>query len=976
MSKVKQVWKLLLGILCIGFWGGLQAQTAGNYQFTTVENDPLQVQMYTLPNGLQVFLSVNKAEPRIQAYIPVKVGSKHDPLETTGLAHYFEHMMFKGTSHFGTMDFEKENVLLQAISDQFEVYRNLTDSAERAAAYHVIDSLSYEASKLAIPNEYDKLMTSIGSTGTNAGTSYDFTIYIENVPSNQLENWAKVQAERLENMVLRLFHTEIETVYEEKNMSLTNDGRRVGEIMKETLFPHHPYGIHNVLGLGEHLKNPSLKNIQAFYETYYVPNNMAIVLSGDFDPQEAMAIIEKYFGGLKAKDVPEFTFEKEAPLQAPIEKEFVGLEAERVSVGFPMGGSPTKEAMLGDLVANMLYNGQAGLYDLDLNQAQKVMFAYAYPSTLVDCGIFTLGGMPKAGQTLEEVKDLMLEGLNRIKDGDFPDWMLAATIDNKKYEMYKELETNEGRGMKIAYAYMEGTPWSEAVNYIDELSKVTKEDVMKFAAELLARHYVVVYKRQGEPTDIHKVEKPAITPIVVNRDVESRFLTDLKAAAAQVEPIEPQFIDYAKDIETTKIGKKVDLYYMHNTENPTFELTYLFEMGDYNDLLYGLAASYLEYLGTSKLSAPEVREEFYKIACSYSVNTTNERIYVRLSGLAENMEKAVTLFENLIKDCQPDEMALQSMKGDILKLRHDNKSNQGENVSALVSYATYGPNSPVRHILSEEQLLAVTSADLIKKLQTMFHTEHAILYYGPETMESVAQIMTKLHKLPKKMLPVPAAVRFEPLATTENRVVFAPYDAKQAYCYMVSRGEKYERDMMPVINMYNNYFGGGMNAIVFQELREKRSLAYQSASFYRRPNQPDNYFVNMGLIITQNDKVVDAFKAFDELYENMPQSEKGLELAKISLISDLRTSRDQKTDKIFRYLSDKKFGYTEDSRKVMYEAIPGITMEDIVKFQQEKIKGQPQTYIILGKESDFDFEKLEREFGKVEKVTTEEIFGY
>lgn len=974
--RLKQAWKLLLAVLMLGCWSGLQAQTEGNYQFTTVENDPLHVQMYTLDNGLQVFLSVNKSEPRIQAYIPVRVGSKHDPLETTGLAHYFEHMMFKGTSNFGTMDFEQENILLQAIADQFEIYRSLTDSASRAVVYRIIDSLSYEASKLAIPNEYDKLMTSIGSTGTNAGTSYDFTIYIENVPSNQLENWAKVQSDRLENMVLRLFHTEIETVYEEKNMSLTNDNRRVSELILETLFPNHPYGIHNVLGLGEHLKNPSLKNIQAFYENYYVPNNMAVVLSGDFDPQEAMAIIDKYFGKLQPKELPAFSYETTNALEAPVEKEVVGLEAERVVVGFPMGGSPTKEAMLGDLVANMLYNGQAGLYDLDLNQAQKVMFAYAYPSTLVDCGVFMLGGMPKADQTLEEVKDLMLEGLARIKDGDFPAWMLEATIDNKKFELYKELESNEGRGMKIAFAYIEGTPWKEAVDYIDELSKVTKEDVMNFAAELLTRNYVVVYKRQGEPTDIHKVDKPAITPIVVNRDVESQFLTDLKVAAADVEPIEPQFIDYAKDIEMTQIGKKVDLYYMHNSENPTFELTYLFEMGDYNDLLFGLAASYLEYLGTSKLSAPEIRQEFYKIACSYSVMTTNDRIYVRLSGLAENMEKAVTLFENLIKDCQPDEMALQGMKYDLLKLREDAKSNQGENVSALVSYATYGPNSPVRHILSNEQLLAVTSTELIKKLQTMFHTEHAILYYGPETMDAVAQLMTKLHKLPKKMLPIPAAVRFEPLATTENRVVFAPYDAKQAYCYTVSRGDLYERDMMPLINMYNNYFGGGMNAIVFQELREKRSLAYQSASFYRRPNQPDNYFVNMALIITQNDKVVDAFKAIDELYNDMPQSEKGLELAKISLISDLRTSRDQKTDKIFRYLTDKKYGYTEDSRKVMYEAIPGITMEDIVKFQAEKIKGHPQTYIILGKESDFDFDLLEREFGKVEKLTTEEIFGY
>lgn len=975
MNRLKQISVLLLGLLCLGFGGDLLAQTTGNYQFTTVPNDPMQVKMYTLPNGLKVFLNVNKNEPRIQTYIPVRVGSKHDPLETTGLAHYFEHMMFKGSKHFGTMDFEKENILLKAISDQFEVYRGLTDSLARAQAYHVIDSLSYEASKLAIPNEYDKLMTSIGSTGTNAGTSYDYTIYIEDVPANQLENWAKVQADRFENMVLRLFHTEIETVYEEKNMSLTNDHRRVGEVMLESLFPHHPYGIHNVLGLGEHLKNPSIKNIQAFYETYYVPNNFAIVLSGDFDPQEAMTIIEKYFGHMQPKAVPEFTFTKEEPMKAPVVKEVVGLEAEMVALGFPMGGSPTKEAMLGDLMANMLYNGQAGLFDLDLNQKQKVMYAYAYPSTLIDYGIFTLGGMPKEGQTLEEVKDLMLAGLDRIVKGDFPEWMLKATIDNKKYGLYKELESNEGRGTKIANAYLEGIEWSEAINYIDELSKVTKDDIVKFAKDLVARNYVAVYKRQGDPV-VQKVDKPAITPIEINRDAESQFLSDLKVSASKVEPIQPQFIDYTKDIKANKIDNKVDFYYMKNTENPTFELTYLFEMGNYNDLLLSMAASYLEYLGTSKLSPAQIRQEFYKIACSFSVNTSTERTYVSLAGLTENMDKAVELFETLIKDCKADENALMGLKYDIMKSRKDAKSSQKQNANALLSYATYGPNSPARHMLSEKQLMAVKSSDLIKKLKTMFNYEHAILYYGSADVESVMATITKWHKLPKAMLPVPEAKRFEPLPATENRVVFAPYDAKQAYCYTVSRSDKYNIADMPVVNMYNNYFGGGMNAIVFQELREKRSLAYQSWSGYRRPNRPNDYFVNMGMILTQNDKVVDAFKAFNELYTAMPQSEKALELAKTSYLSDLRTSRDQKTDKIFRYLNDKKFGYTEDSRKVMYEAIPGITMEQIVKFQEAKIKGKPQTYIILGKEADFDFNLLEKEFGKVEKVSTEDIFGY
>lgn len=967
---------LLALLLSFGSVTVMQVQAAKAYEFKTVKNDPSNVMMYTLPNGLQVFLSVNKNEPRIQTYIAVKVGSKNDPLETTGLAHYFEHMMFKGTSNFGTMDYAKEKPILTAISDQFDIYRELKDSAQRAASYHVIDSLSYEASKLAIPNEYDKLMASIGSSGTNAGTSYDFTIYIENVPSNQLENWGKIQADRFKNMTLRLFHTEIETVYEEKNMSLTKDGRRVGELLLQTLYPAHPYGLHNVLGLQEHLKNPSVKNIQHFYETYYVPNNMAIVLCGDFDPQEAMATIEKHFGSLQSKPLPEYKNIEGATINAPFKKEIVGLEAESISIGFPMAGATSKEAMLGDLLGSMLYNEHAGLLDLNLNQTQKVMYSYAYASTMVDNGIFIIAGMPKAEQTLDQLKDLMLAEFEKVKKGEFPDWMLAATIDNKKYEKLKEMESIEDRGMAIANSYIEGKPWEESVKYLDELAKVTKEDIVKFANDLSARNYVAIHKRQGEPDKTDKIGKPSITPIVVNRDVESAFLSTVKNESERVKAIEPQFIDYEKDIVKERIGDKVDLYYAHNAENPTFELTYLFEMGSNNDLLLDLAASYLSYLGTSKLTAAQIQEEFYKIACSYNATITSERIYVTISGLSDNMTKAISLFENLITDCRPDEQALESLKSDILKIRNDQKSDQRANVSALLDYAMYGPTSPTTHILPVADLMAVKASDLVKKVKGLFSYDHSILYYGPQDLKTLASLVEKQHKLPKKMVAIPAAVRFEPLATASNRIVFAPYEAKQAYCYTVSKGVKYNKDLMPVINMYNSYFGGGMNAIVFQELREKRSLAYQSASFYKRPSQPDNYFVNIGLIVTQNDKVLDAFTAINELFEEMPQSQKTFELGKSSTLSDIRTSRAQKTEKIFKYLSDKKYGYTEDSRKVLYEAIPAITMEEVAKFQKENVKGQPKTYVILGKEADFDFDKMEKLFGKVEKVSTQDIFGY
>ncbi len=350
------------------------------YSYETVPNDPLKARIYTLDNGLKVYLTVNKETPRIQTFIAVRVGGKNDPAETTGLAHYFEHLMFKGTDKFGTKDYAAEKPLLDAIEQQFEIYRKTTNEAERKAIYHTIDSLSYEASKYAIPNEYDKLMAAIGSTGSNAYTWYDQTVYQEDIPSNQIENWAKIQADRFENNVIRGFHTELEAVYEEKNMSLTRDNSKVQEAIFSSLFPKHPYGTQTVLGTQENLKNPSITNIKNYYKQWYVPNNMAICMSGDLDPDETIAMIDKYFGSLKPNpELPKLDLPKEDPITAPIVKEVLGPDAESVALAWRFPGASSKDFEILQVVSQVLYNGQAGLIDLNLNQQQKVLNSYGYP---------------------------------------------------------------------------------------------------------------------------------------------------------------------------------------------------------------------------------------------------------------------------------------------------------------------------------------------------------------------------------------------------------------------------------------------------------------------------------------------------------------------------------------------------------------------------------------------------------------------
>jgi predicted Zn-dependent peptidase len=626
-------------------------------------------------------------------------------------------------------------------------------------------------------------------------------------------------------------------------------------------------------------------------------------------------------------------------------------------------------------MTTVLSNGKAGLFDVNLKQQQKVMSVSAYSSTLSDYGTIRLNGTPKENQTLEEVRDLIFEQLEKLKRGEFEEWLLKAAVENTRYGMMKGQESLYSRAMSMAMTFISGEDWGESVKYLETLSKITKQNIVDFARAHCNNNYVIVYKRKGEP-QISKINKPAITPIVINRDTLSAFCAKIQEDAINVKPIEPVFIDYSKDIIKGKVGKNLDLYYAENIENETFNVYYRFEMGSWNDKVMGLASSYLRYLGTSKYSLEEIQKEFYKIACNYNVSVSNERITIDVSGLSENFEKAVTLLEHLLSDCQPDENALKELVSDILKSRKNNKSNQRSNFSMLNDYAIYGESSPGKYFLSETELSQITPQQLLDVLHKITSYEHNVFYYGPLSLKDASAALTRLHKQPKKLLQVSTAIDFTPQPTTHNTLIFVQYNAKQAYCANILRSEKYNRSLTPVITLYNNYFSGGMGGITFQELREKRSLAYSSGASFQMPRDPDGYFMNTGTIVTQNDKVATALATFDTLYNNMPLSEKLLDITKEKCLSDIRTSRARKLSAAFRYLDDKKWGYTTDSRKILFDAIPSLTLKDIDDFRRTHLQDMPKTYTILGSESEIDWNALEKLYGTVKKVTPEEIFGY
>ena len=946
------------------------------YSYETVPNDPLKARIYTLDNGLKVYLTVNKETPRIQTFVAVRVGGKNDPAETTGLAHYFEHLMFKGTDKFGTQDYATEKPLLDAIEQQFEIYRKTTDEAERKAIYHTIDSLSYEASKYAIPNEYDKLMAAIGSTGSNAYTWYDQTVYQEDIPSNQIENWAKIQSDRFENNVIRGFHTELEAVYEEKNMSLTRDNEKVQEAIFSSLFPKHPYGTQTVLGTQENLKNPSITNIKNYYKQWYVPNNMAICMSGDLDPEKTIALIDKYFGQQQPNpELPKLNLPKEEPISQPVVKDVLGPDAESIALAWRFPGASDKDFETLQVVSQVLYNGTAGLIDLNLNQQQKVLNSYGYPMGLADYSVLLLGGLPKQGQTLDEVKDLLLKEINKLRTGDFDDKMLEANINNFKLAQLQSMESNEGRADMFVSSFINGTDWKDEVTAIDRMAKLTKEDIVAFANKYLKEdNYAAIYKKQGKDPNEKKMTKPEITPIISNRDVASPFLAEVQESAVQ--PIEPVFLDFKKDLNQLTAKSDIPILYKQNVTNDLFQLIYVFDMGNNHDKALGTAFDYLEYLGTSDMTPEELKSEFYRLACTFYVSPGNERTYVVLSGLNENMPDAMQLFEKLLADAQVNQEAYINMAGDILKARADEKLNQGKNFSRLVSYAMYGPDSPTTNLLTEAELTKLNPQELVDRIHNQNSYKHRILYYGPSSSKDLLAIINQHHQVPETLKDIPAGNEYPYLETPATKVLIAPYDAKQIYMAQISNlDKKYDPAIEPVRELYNEYFGGGMNSIVFQEMRETRGLAYSAWAGMMAPSYLKYPYVLRTQIATQNDKMIDAVNTFNDIINNMPESEAAFKLAKDGLMNRMRTDRIIKGDIIWSYIDAQDLGQNVDPRIKLYNDVQNMTLKDIADFQKQWVKGRTYVYCILGDKKDLELDKL-KAVGPIEELTQQQIFGY
>lgn len=943
--------------------------------YESVPNDPLKTRIYTLDNGLKVYLSVNKDEPRIQTYITVRAGGKNDPAETTGLAHYLEHIMFKGTNHFGTTNYEAEKPLLDSIRNLYEVYRQTTDATARKAIYHRIDSISYAASQLAIANEYDRLMAAIGSDNSNASTSRDYTNYQENIPKNELENWAIVQSDRFRNMVIRGFHTELEAVYEEYNRSLNDDNSKAYDKLSALLYPHHPYGQQTVIGTQEHLKNPSIVNIEKYFRQYYVPNNIAICMSGDLDYDETMDIIEKYFGDWqRGDDVPTLDFQPETPITSPLKAQVQGLESEMVMMGWRFPGTKSHVTDTLTVISELLWNGKAGLFDLDLNQKIRVLQSAAFLDNSADYSTFIALAMPKEGQTLEEARQLLLGEVAKIRRGDFDESLLQAIVNNLKLNEMRSLEDNETRADQYVEAFSQDLDWKDEVESMERISRLTKQDIVNFAKRHLTDHnYAYVEKLQGVDPDQKKIDKPQISPIELNRDKQSDFVEQI--IARKVEPIEPRFVDFNNDLTTSTFENGDTLLYKKNEQNGTFSLSFEIERGWKSDPLLPIATGYFNNIGSDQLSAEMIQNEFYRLACNADVTSTPERIFITVNGLAENEAAALQLLEDWMAHAKPDQDVYNSYIDNVLLQRVNSKSDEYACFSNLRSYCYYAPHSLAAYVPSADVLRQTSPQVLLNKLKELSQYRQTICYYGPSSQKDITALIQKYHPLTANPKPASPHNFFTLQPTPQNEVYLAPFNSKAIRMAQISiNGERFSPDLAPSIALFNSYFGGGMNTVVFQELRESRGLAYQASASYNQPSRitEPNYFSTF--IISQNDKMADCIDVFHQIIENMPVNDGAFKLAKESLLKSILSP--VRGESVLSYVKEqRRLGYDHDPNSDIYNKVQQMTLADLTQFAKQHVRGRTYKYVILGNEEDLDMKKLES-IGPVHRLSLEEIFGY
>ena len=946
-----------------------------SYQSQAEDLNALKVKEYRLENGLTVWLNEDHSQPKVFGAVVVKAGAKDCP--DTGIAHYFEHMMFKGTDRIGTLDYESEKVLLDSIAMKYDELAMTEDTAARARLQKEINELSIRSSEYVIPNEFNRLINRFGGSGLNAATSYDATIYFNTFSPQYMVQWAEINSERLINPVFRLFQSELETVYEEKNMYGDFIGGQVMDTLMARYFGPHPYA-YPIIGSTKNLKNPRLTEMHKFFEDYYVASNMALILSGDFDAQQVMPILEKAFSRIRSGNAP-----KQEKVMLP---PFNGRETMKVKFPIPFikamglgfrGVSANHEDQVAlNIAVNLLNNANGTGYLDKLMVEHKLMGALAINESMNEAGILAVAIMPKLLiQSYSSAEKMVWDEINRVKNGDFSDEMFNSLKLEQKRQYASSLENIDSRATIMMNLFSQGKSWNDYLNEVARIESITKEDVVRVAQKYFSNNYLCVTKSTGKyPKD--NLPKPAFSPVVPrNADASSSYAEQLEKIPEQ--QVAPRIIDFEKDVKTSKLTPLVTLYTTPNPLNDIFTLNISYGIGALEQPELMQLTNYLQLLGTESLSFEQFRSRLQSIGSTLAFDVTPDAFVMKVTGFDNHIDETMELVGDFIRHAKADDKKLRQIVDDA-KVSEKAFFKSGDNVaSALLEQVKYGDQSRYLRKLSLSQIKKLKGKDMLAIYDKVRSVQCDLHYCGTLPVEKV--IGTIRQHLPLERTTVASnSPYYRELKQYDRPTVFfidMP-DMAQSIVYGYVKGDPVDdKASRHASQLFSVYFGGDMSSLMFQEIREFRSFAYRTSGRYQLPNHAHKGTAGSftAMLSTQSDKTLDALGVLDSLIREMPLKPERMEAVKQTLVN--RINNDYPP---FRNLSEKVAsarmeGFDRDPAEEFLRDIATMDMQDISRFYQEQISGRPVVYVITGNRKHIDMKKL-AEYGTIIKVKKKGIY--
>lgn len=940
--------------------------------FSTIYAQKLpEVTTCKLSNGIEVWMSEDHTRPIIQGSIVIKAGGVDAP--NTGIAHYFEHIMFKGSDRIGTVNYKAEKVYLDSIEAKYNELSGCKIEKERDSIQKEINRLSLKAAEFAIPNEFDNLVEYFGGSKLNAGTSYDYTTYFNSFSNEYLEAWAEINSERFRKPVFRLFQSELETVYEEKNMYSDEPILAAAENITSEIFKPHPY-MFPIIGSTENLKNPRLDQMREFFNKYYVGKNMGIVLCGDFNSNEAVKILEKHFGKITPGEKNIRNFEKP--------EEIIGKKEVKLKIPIPIitgsgrvyrgVGSKEEDAFMLTATCWLLTNNTGtGLLD-KLSSDGKVLFAGGFSLNMKDAGAIIVGAIPKLlFQSKSKAEKIVIEQLNRIKAGDFSDEMLDAVKTSLKSTYIRGLESISSRANVMESLFVNENNWESYKKKFEKIDKITKDDIVACANKYFGDNYIHISKKTGSYKK-DKLKKPDYKPIIPNRNnTASEYSKELKEKYTSKQ----SNLNLVKDnLNTFTIKENNKCYLTKNPVNNIFSLKMLFEVSQEEDPNIGLVSDYANQLGTDSLDFNTFRSEFQKLGSNISISHNNRYFTIYIEGYENNFEKTVSLLEHYLNNVTNNKNAFKAAIS-TEKIMNLSSKRHTESIADLIHSKIYlGEAAPTWKKYTPSELRKIKENDLLNKFKNILKYPYTVHYCGNNPDDSVKTAVNFLCNNLSTTKKSATYIANKYINQQTPKVYFYNMkSARQSYIYAVSSlPDKLSEKEKAQLRLFMKYYGSGMNSVIFQEVREFRSLAYMAGAmqeFNDYTKTPSNALISPYLS-TQADKTVEATLLLDSLRKNLNITDERVNIAKISTINNINSSYPTFRNISERVTDYKLRGYDSDPNSI-FENIDDL--DNLKEFYLKNIKDAPTSYIIVGNKKKINFEELKK-LGEIVEITNKDIF--